>query len=81
MKKYGANDCSLGLDEKELLPLTTNKDLSLPYTPETEEPISIERYHAYSKIVEIIEFEVFLHVLQMIGSNWNDTFIPKENKE
>ncbi|KAL3357388.1 hypothetical protein AABB24_017877 [Solanum stoloniferum] len=45
LTKYGADCCSLepvkGLEEKELLALAANKDLSFAYTPKTEEPVPV----------------------------------------
>ncbi|XP_059298109.1 thioredoxin-like 1-1, chloroplastic [Lycium ferocissimum] len=45
LAKYGADCCSLapvkGLEEKELLALAANKDLSFAYTPKTEEPVPV----------------------------------------
>ncbi|XP_006351368.1 thioredoxin-like 1-1, chloroplastic isoform X1 [Solanum tuberosum] len=45
LTKYGADCCSLepvkGLEEKELLALAANKDLSFAYTPKTEEPMPV----------------------------------------
>lgn len=45
MAKYGADCCSLGpakgLEEKELLALAANKDLSFAYTPKQEERVLV----------------------------------------
>ncbi|PHT37033.1 hypothetical protein CQW23_24733 [Capsicum baccatum] len=45
LTKYGADCCSLGpvkgLEEKELLALAANKDLSFAYKPKTEEPVPL----------------------------------------
>ncbi|XP_009784833.1 thioredoxin-like 1-1, chloroplastic [Nicotiana tabacum] len=45
LAKYGADCCSLGpakgLEEKELLALAANKDLSFAYTPKQEEPVLV----------------------------------------
>lgn len=45
LAKYGTDGCTLGppkgLEEKELLALAANKDLSFNYTPKTEEPVLV----------------------------------------
>lgn len=45
LAKYGTDRCTLGppkgLEEKELLALAANKDLSFNYTPKTEEPVLV----------------------------------------